>query len=263
MGEGVDGEGPEGGEYHRDEHLLRGRPLHHRAAPQDHRHQRLGFLPRRHHGRGGHGSSARGRRQMVREHERGRPHALLRLHGHAHPLQGPCDGRIRRLQQEHRHRLRRRPHRQEVDPCARGRRPVERRPGRAHGEDLRVHQGNDRLLRQARHLCERDAQHERLLRLRGCARPAGRHAQHRHPLLHRHRRHRHRLRRPRLRDDRRRPRRQPRPRRAHAHPPQHAPAQLHARARHGQLELHPHRPRQRRQAHQPHTSSRSKGRSAS
>lgn len=40
----------------------------------------------------------------------------LRFAARAHALQGPHDGRLRRLQQEHRHRLCGRPHRQEDDP---------------------------------------------------------------------------------------------------------------------------------------------------
>ena len=80
-------------------------------------------------------------------------------------FKGHTMGRLRRQQQEHRHRLRRRANRQEGDPYASRRRHVEHRRGGADGAHLREHQGHDRPFRAARLLYQHDAQHVRLLRL--------------------------------------------------------------------------------------------------
>ena len=71
------------------------------------------------------------------------------------------------LEQEHRHRLRGRAHRQEGDPLVPRRRAVEHRDRGAHGAHQRVDQGDHRPLRQARLLRQRHAQHVGVVRLRG------------------------------------------------------------------------------------------------
>ena len=80
--------------------------------------QRLDLLPCGHHRRRGHCGSAREGRQVVRPHDRGQDPYRLRFPCCADPLQGPHHGRLRRQQQEHRHRLCRRQNRQEDDPPA-------------------------------------------------------------------------------------------------------------------------------------------------
>ena len=53
---------------------------------------------------------------VVLTHFKGHSKHRLQLNGRSHPFQGTFQRRLRRQQQEHRHRLRRRPHRQGLDP---------------------------------------------------------------------------------------------------------------------------------------------------
>ncbi len=184
---------------------------------------------------------------MVQRDARRREHAQLRFSSCADALQGPCHGRLRRQQQEHRHRLRGRPDRQTRHPHRRRLgQYVEHCGGRADGAHLREHQGHGRLLCAACVLYQHDAQHVRLLRLRGAGGRAGRHAGRRARRLAGHSRGGQRLYRPHLRAARRRRQGADRARRE---PPRPAAAELYEGTRHGKRPLYAHRHRQRRRSY--------------
>ena len=167
MGAGAPRPRPARRRHRRDEHLLRGQPWHHRAAPQGAEGQRLGLRPGRHPRRVGHRPAARDRRHVVPRDVGGRRSAQLRLAARPDPFQGARPGRFRRGQQEHRHRMRRRAHRQGVDPHAgRHGRPVGHRRGGVHGAHDRVLEGGPRPFRTARRLRQRHAEHVGLVRHR-------------------------------------------------------------------------------------------------
>ena len=115
----------------------------------------------------------------------GQPPDRLPLPRRAHPLQGPHARRLRRQQQEHRHRLCRRPHRQSLDSHdPEPGRPVGHRQGRIHGTHDRIGQVRRRLLWPAHHVRQRHAQHVRVVRLRRPGRRARRDARRGHPFVH-------------------------------------------------------------------------------